>query len=376
MQAMQEVHRIVSQRHDVARAWKAGSGGKVIGYFNIDIPEELIYAAGILPVRILGSHEPEVVTDNYMWNAMHRVYDRDCLAQGLQGRYAYLDGIMNVEGDPHETQCFLSWVRHIPIEWKYRFYVPGAYGLARAQVYLRNEVEGFKKSLETWTGKPISDAAIDQGIEVLNKTRRLVRQISALRKAERPRLSGAEFMEIALAGMLSDKASYNALLEKLLRELSERPEPDASGVRVMLSGGPNDHVDLIKSIESMGVRVVVDEHNTGGRYYETEVVPEADRCNAIAARIINKPRSALKDVPLRTRPKNLVELAQEYKAQGVIFMFQLHDDAEQFDYPRNKAALEECGIPTLLLELDFTNPLEQFRTRIEAFVEMLQARVA
>jgi benzoyl-CoA reductase subunit C len=309
-----------------------------------------------------------------MWNMMHCVFERDCLAQGLQGRYDYLDGIVNVEGDPHELQCYLSWVQEIPIAYHYQLWVPGAYGIRHAQSYLRGELEHFKQSLEGWTGKTISNDAIDHAIEVYNKSRRLMTKLSEFRKSNPPPVSGAEFMEIALAGMLTDKEDFNVLLEQIVAEVPKRKVEDRGGIRIMLSGGPNDHIDVIKAIEAMGARVVVDEHDTGGRYYMTEVVPEEDRLNALAARTINKPRSALKDTPNRTRHQRLVELAKEYNAQGVIFMYPLHDDAEQFDYPANKAALEENDISSLMLELDFTNPIEQFRTRVEAFLETIETR--
>ncbi len=373
MEINQEIHKIVTNRHEVAKEWKTKTGGKVIGYQNIDLPEELIYAAGILPVRILGSHEPEVITDPYMWNMMHCIFERDCLAQGLQGRYDYLDGIVNVLGDPHEHQCYLSWIREIPIEYHYQLSVPGAYGIKHAQAYLREEIEDFKNSLQAWIGKTISNNAIDQAIEVYNKNRRLMTKLSEFRKSNPPAISGAEFMETALAGMLTDKEEFNSLVEPIVKEIPKRREKDGTGVRIMLSGGPNDYIDVIKAIEAMGARVVVDEHDTGGRYYTTEVIPEKDRLNALAARIINKPRSVLKDLPNRTRNQRLVDLAREYKAQGVIFLYPVWDNVEQFDYPANKAALEENNIPTLMLELDFTNPIAQFRTRVEAFLETIEA---
>ncbi len=371
-EAHPEIHRIVTNRHQVAKEWKARTGGKVLGYFNTDLPEELIYAAGILPVRILGSHEPEVITDQYMWNMMHCVFERDCLAQGLQGRYDYLDGVVNVEGDPHELQCYLSWIQEIPIGYHYQLWAPGGYSVKHAQEYLRGEIEHFKKSLEGWTGKTITNEAIDQAIKLYNQSRRLMTKLSEFRKNDPPPVSGTEFMETALAGMLCDKKDFNPIIEQIIKDVPKRPVKNKGGVRIMLSGASNDYFDVVKAIEDMGARIVVDEHDTGGRYYMTEVVPEKDRLNALAARIINKPRSPLKDVPERARDKQLVALAKEYRAQGVIFMFSLHDDAEQFDYPMNKAALEQSGIPTLMLELDFTNPIEQFRTRVEAFLETIE----
>ncbi len=36
-------------RHDYAREWKARTGGKVLGYFCTYVPEEIPYAAGVLP---------------------------------------------------------------------------------------------------------------------------------------------------------------------------------------------------------------------------------------------------------------------------------------------------------------------------------------
>jgi hypothetical protein len=58
-------------RHEYAKEWKKKTGGKVLGYFCTYVPEEILYAANVLPVRILGSHEPQNVTGaatlNFLW---------------------------------------------------------------------------------------------------------------------------------------------------------------------------------------------------------------------------------------------------------------------------------------------------------------------
>jgi len=66
-------------RAEYARQWKQRTGGKVIGYFCTYAPEELMYAAGILPVRILGSHEVQDVTESHIFG-MFCPFCRDCLA--------------------------------------------------------------------------------------------------------------------------------------------------------------------------------------------------------------------------------------------------------------------------------------------------------
>ncbi|MFQ5826487.1 MAG: 2-hydroxyacyl-CoA dehydratase, partial [Dehalococcoidia bacterium] len=48
-------------------------------------------------------------------------------------------------------------------------------------------------------------------------------------------------------------------------------------------------------------------------------------------------------------------------------------DPHEFDIPPLRALLEEkLGITSLFLEFDVTIPVGQFRTRIEAFLEMLR----
>ena len=226
MEVMSEIHGIVTNRHEVAKEWKAKTGGKVLGYLTIDFPEELIYAAGILPVRILGNHEPEIVTTPYVWDEIIGVFERDCLAQGLQGRYSYVDGIVAEALNYHIHMCYDSWRLHIPTDYSYSLEAPVGFSDGRPSTlsYLSGEVEDFKHSLEAWTGKTISNDDIDRAIEVYNKTRRLIRKISEFRKSDTPPISGAEFMEIALAGMLTDKEDFNVLLEQIIEEIPKRNE--------------------------------------------------------------------------------------------------------------------------------------------------------
>ncbi|MDH5779315.1 MAG: 2-hydroxyacyl-CoA dehydratase, partial [Candidatus Bathyarchaeota archaeon] len=95
----------IDSRHEYAKAWKGRTGKKIVGYFCTYVPEEILYAAEILPVRILGSHEPPTVTEPYIF-AMFCPLCRDCLAQGLKGRFDYLDGIVEGQSCLHLRQTF------------------------------------------------------------------------------------------------------------------------------------------------------------------------------------------------------------------------------------------------------------------------------
>ena len=50
-------------------------------------------------------------------------------------------------------------------------YVPMNVQSSAAKPYLREELALFKKSLEEWTGKPITDADLDRGIEIVDTSK-------------------------------------------------------------------------------------------------------------------------------------------------------------------------------------------------------------
>ncbi|MFQ5852273.1 MAG: 2-hydroxyacyl-CoA dehydratase, partial [Candidatus Binatia bacterium] len=103
------------ERHAYAKQWKERTGGKVIGTFCTYVPEEILAAANMLPARILGSHEPQDVTEPHIFG-MFCPFCRDALAQGLKGRFNYLDGVVLAHSCIHFRQTFNSWRIHLPVE--------------------------------------------------------------------------------------------------------------------------------------------------------------------------------------------------------------------------------------------------------------------
>ncbi len=358
-------------RAQYAREWKERTGGKVMGYFCTYAPEELIYAAGILPVRILGSHEVQDVTEPHIF-AMFCPFCRDCLAQGLKGRFDYLDGIMIAQSCLHIRQTFTSWQKHIPTDYSYYLPMPHHVQSPRAKPFLTKELEVFKQSLEKWLGKGIDDQAIDDAIEVYNRNRQLMWKVFELRKGDSPPLTGEEAMELVLSSQMVDKQDYNAAVEMLLAQLSKRETTRPTGTRLMILGSENDDVKFINMVESCGATFVIDDHCTGTRYFWNNVETDGAPLTRIAERYVKRVPCPTKDWPNRTRVAHVLELAKNYDVQGAIVMQQKFCDPHELDIPALTKALNEAGIKTLFLEFDVTVPIGQFKVRVEAFLEMLQ----
>ena len=371
----QKFQELVDNRHDYAREWQKRTGGKVVGYLCTYVPVEIFYAADILPVRILGGHKASSLVEPHIYSSMFCPFCRDCLAQGLEGKYDYLDGITLAQSCMHIRQTFWSWEKHIPIDYSFYLNMPHCTQSEGRYDYLYGEIKRFKKSVEDWIGREITNADLDRGIEICNTNRRLMKELYEFRKTDEPAITGLEALEAALASQLIDKKEHNQALEKLIKELPQRSLDRDPGTRLMIVGSEDDDREFFEMVEgklSLPATIVMEEHCTGSRDFWNEVIPQEDRLMAIAARYLDRPACPSKDWPQRKRFDHIADLVRDYNVEGAILMQQKFCDPHELDMPSLREFFEkELDIPTYFLEFDITVPAGQFRIRVEAFLETL-----
>lgn len=358
-------------RHTYAKEWKKKTDGKVIGYFCTYVPEEILYAADILPVRILGSHEPHDVTEPHIFG-MFCPFCRDCLAQGLKGHYDYLDGIMIAQSCLHIRQAYSSWEKHIPVDFTYYLPMPNNVQSMHAVPYLSGELNQFRSTVEKWTGEEITDDDIRRGIKIMNESRDLMRQLYEFKKSDDPPISGEETMEVAISQQMVDKREHSELLAGLIADIGSGKGGSNKGTRLMILGSEDDDIAFLNMVESVGATIVIDDHCVGTRYFWNNVVENGDPMESIARRYCERPACPSKDWMERSRIPHLLSLAKEYDAKGAIVIQQKFCDPHELDIPAITKAFNDQDIKTLFLEFDVTVPIGQFKIRVEAFLEMLQ----
>jgi len=371
MNALQPFRDAVLRRHDYAREWKARTGGKTVGFLCTYVPEEILYAAEILPVRVLGGHEPQDVTEPYI-TGRYCAFCRDCLAQGLLGKYEYLDGLVHAHSCIHIAQTFSWWQKLLPLDYSHFIYMPAQVQSPRVKECLVAELREFKASLERWLGRPISPQDLSRAVAAYNENRRLLWRLYELRKAEPPYLWGSEAMEVTVAATYTEKREHSRWLRRLIEEAMSREDRPSPAVRLMLIGGEFDDIEFLKLVEELGGNVVVDDHCLGTRYFWNEVPQDGDPIEALAIRYLERSPCPQKDWVARRRLDIISRLAEEWRVQGAILAQQKFCDPHEYDLPVIRDFLEGRGIPCLFLEMDVTLPAGQFRTRLEAFLETFQ----
>ena len=359
------------KRHDYAKAWKQRTGGQVVATMCTYTAEELLIAADMLPVRVLGAHEPQNVTEPHIFG-MFCPFCRDSLAQGLLGRFDYCDGVTLTQSCIQYRQTFSSWRSNVPsVQWDYYVPMPNEVQSIHARKAHHAELQSFRIFLQALTGKELTNAKLKEALAVVDENRRLLRELFEYRKATDPQVSGVEAIYASLTAQFVDKREHNEALKQVLAKLPTRGLVRPEGVRFMTIGSENDDIAFMAMVESVGSTIVIDDQCSGTRYFWNESKPDEDVIKAIADRYCDRPACPTKDYPSHTRFDHVLGLAKEFNARAAIFLQQKFCDPHEGDYPDLKRHLESNGIPTLFLEFDITNPIGPFRIRVEAFLETM-----
>jgi benzoyl-CoA reductase subunit C len=305
---------------------------------------------------------------------------RDVLAQGLKGRYEYLDGIMIAQSCLHLRQAFTSWELHKNPGWSYYLPMPNHVQSERAVPFLVEEYKLLIEKLEELTGKKITDEDLKRGIQVMNKARRAMKDIYEFRKQDNPPITGTEAMYMSCAAFFTDAHEFTEVAEEVKKELESRKLDRDPGKRIMLIGSENDDIEYIQMIETLGDResigctVVIEEHCTTTRSFWDEIDENIqDPLTAIAERYVRRTPCPSKDWPERSRLETILKFAKDYNVEGAIVIQQKFCDPHECDIPFVRKHLEDNGIPTYFLEFDVTVASGPFAIRTEAFLETLEA---
>ena len=144
----------------------------------------------------------------------------------------------------------------------------------------------------------------------------------------------------------------------------------------MVVGSVMTNPEFIESIEELGGLVVTDELCTSTRYWSDPVVINGDitPLEAISQRYLNNFPCA-RMFPSDERFNRILNLAREFRVDGVISQIVRYCVPYAHDLPLLTERLQGNGIPTLALDVEYgTSGSGQIRTRVQAFLEMLEAK--
>jgi benzoyl-CoA reductase/2-hydroxyglutaryl-CoA dehydratase subunit BcrC/BadD/HgdB len=371
------------QKRPVELAELRSGGAKAVGYFCCYIPEEILYALDLIPIRLgRGGDERLVELGARYVSTKNCAYIREVVGLFAEQKDPF---IKNSDLIASSAPCMQIYRLSELIDHFFKtpalvLPVPRTFYLPEGKTYFRKEVENFTAQLEKFSGKKLTETKLADAISLYKSIRETQLEIYNYQSFTDAPITWRQVLEVIDAGFYLDRVQYLSLLLDLLEELKEKihePSPDLKkGPRVVLSGTiiPVGDTKLIDIIEKYGGRIVADDLCTGLRPVLNPTIQQPTT-NAIADAYLNRvPCGSLPYLDLSTdkRISNLKQLVKEYNAKGVIYHTLRYCDPFTFKANETKEVLEKEHIPFLEIHTEYArSDLGGIETRVEAFIEMI-----
>jgi len=256
--------------------------------------------------------------------------------------------------------------------------LPAVKGTEEGRASWMNEIKGLVRRLEGLYGVRLMPRMLRKAIATYQRAQAAWRRFSALRR--KGGIWGRDALLVAQVSFHDDIARWTENVNRLCDELEGRPPVAPEAARIMLGGSPviwpNWKVPLL--IEESGGIIIADELCSGSRtMYDPVVVGEwtmEGMLVAVAERYL-VPCTCPSFSPNLDREENMLRRMREFGAEGAVFHVLRGCHLNSLDATKANVVLRRERLPMLKVESEYDEgDLEQVRTRIEAFIEMIRAR--
>ncbi|NCC24173.1 MAG: 2-hydroxyacyl-CoA dehydratase [Deltaproteobacteria bacterium] len=374
---LSEVHGLRIKELQDAKA----QGRKVIGSFCVFVPEEISLAADAVHVGLCsgadaGKEEAEkLVPRNTCALIKSFIGFKMAKLCPFTESCDLIVGETTCDGKKKAYEAFGELVPMLVME------VPQQKRACDRELW-KAEVLRYMVEVEKLTGKTITAEKLKAAIKTVNDRRRVLQRLNRLREADPAPISGRDALLINQVGFYDDPVRFTASISTLCDQIEERIKA-GQGVapkgtpRLLLSGCPMavPNWKLPYVIESSGAVIVGEESCIGTRNTRDLVDESGETLEEMIETIVDRylKIDCACFTPNTERMDNVAAIARELKADGVVQYTLMFCQPYGHEAIKLGNRLEKESIPSLAIETDYSmEDVEQLKTRVEAFVEMLK----
>jgi benzoyl-CoA reductase subunit C len=352
------------------KRWRA-NGGLVAGHFQVYCPEEIIHAAGMLPLKIRGAPLEPSHADSHFGSYLCSIL-KTSLELAISGA---------VELDMFISHPICDAARNLAAIWGRNteypcqiLYLPQNPNSSHSVTYLCDEYTRFTRTLEQVAGTTIQPRDLQRSIEVFNENRRLVRDLYEI-KRRTPWLVAAEdaYCLVAVGGMIP-REEHNELLHTVLPQLKQRTAKAQDRIRVVFEGGfcEQPPLDMVRML-GRTCYVVDDDFLIGLRFIVQDVPAGDDPWFALAESYIERSTySPVQHDNRKPKEQMLLERVEHAEADAVIVAAAKMCEPGLEEQVAYTHALDEKGIPYFVTEFEENMiSFEHLEMQVETFLENL-----
>ncbi len=325
------------------------AGKKCIGVMPYYAPEELVYAAGMMPFGMWGSNSKTIQRAKEYCATFYCTIAQLDLEMLLDGTMDLLDGVI--------TPTICDTLR--PMSQNIR--VAMSEKLPCISSPIPRTASPTSASSSAWISMTMSRASWRRSPATRSRARTLPRPSRSTTSPAPPAASSSSLpattatsstpscrSAVLKAAWFMDKAEYTEKLNALNAELKALPAAKWNGVKVVTSGIICDNPVLLKVFKDNNVAIAADDVAHESRAFRTDASEEGDPMMASSSSSPTPTTTVLLYDPQSSKNRRgefVANLVKESGAQGLVLFMQQFCDPEEMEFPYLKKALDAAGNP-------------------------------
>ena len=351
--------------------YKKETGKGAVGIMPVYCPEEIVHAAGYLPIGMWGAQKKQISKARTYLPPFACSIMQSVMELQLEGVYDDLEAV--IFSVPCDTLKCMSqkWNRPVPA---IVFTHPQNRKIAKdaANVFAREEFNIVKEKLEDILDVHISNKAIKNSIAVYNENRAACREFSDVAAEYVAVVTPSDRHAVIKARWFMEKSRHTALVKELIAALKAEPAPEFKGKKIIVTGIQVEPYDVLDIFQENGFAIVADDLAQETRNFRQDVPDDDDALMALARAWNEFDGCSLATDANKPKGQMIIDAVKKYGADAVVVCMMKFCDPEEFDYPILLQEFEAAGVKNLYIEVDQeSTAFEQVKTRIQTFAEIL-----
>ena len=357
--------------------WKK-KDSPIVGFTCSQVPLELFYAGGILPVRLRGIGAQGLDIADAYYGPFICSFPKAILQSIAEGKFNHLNGAVIADGCDAIRRMDECWRKagedhkHMNLPFFHYMNIPRKVS-DHAYEWFIDEIKKLKNILEQNFSVSISVKQIEKAIKVYNISRKLIDDIEILRLSNPPKIKGSDAFSISLAAQSMTPELFQSQLSKFLANITQDKTKSSDSPRILISGSVYDDLHLIQTVEKAGAHVVGENVCFGPSQKKQFVSEELPPYEALAKHYLIDCQCPRMFGRFNYRLGIIKERIKKLKADGVIFQNIRFCDLHASENGLLEGELEKDGIPCIRLEREYGSKTDtgRLRMRIDAFLERI-----
>ena len=351
--------------------YKKETGKGAVGIMPVYCPEEIVHAAGYLPIGMWGAQKKQISKARTYLPPFACSIMQSVMELQLEGVYDDLEAV--IFSVPCDTLKCMSqkWNRPVPA---IVFTHPQNRKIAKdaANVFAREEFNIVKEKLEDILDVHISNKAIKNSNAVYNENRAACREFSDVAAEYAAVVTPSDRHAVIKARWFMEKSRHTALVKELIAALKAEPAPEFKGKKIIVTGIQVEPYDVLDIFQENGFAIVADDLAQETRNFRQDVPDDDDALMALARAWNEFDGCSLATDANKPKGQMIIDAVKKYGADAVVVCMMKFCDPEEFDYPILLQEFEAAGVKNLYIEVDQeSTAFEQVKTRIQTFAEIL-----